>query len=135
MELLFFFMIFELEPKGMPAATIATAAGFAMFENACYLSENGAAQFFLEKFCVWVEGFSFFCLLEGEGLSSGSDNRLRERPSYQFIQEEWPFAQKRMRLYPRLRCCFSPPAGSAAGGHIFRSDTSCTTPAELQREL
>ena len=46
-----------------------------------------------------------------------------------------PQKKKSRGLMPTARCCFSPPAGSAAGGHIFRSDTSCTSPAELQREL
>ncbi len=45
LPLLFFYLIFEPEPKEMPAATIAIAVGFATFENVCYLTENGAANF------------------------------------------------------------------------------------------
>ena len=45
LPLLFFYLIFEPEPKEMPAAAIAIAVGFATFENVCYLTENGAANF------------------------------------------------------------------------------------------
>ena len=45
LPLLFFYLIFEPEPKEMPAAAIAIAVGFATFENACYLTENGAENF------------------------------------------------------------------------------------------
>ena len=40
LPLLFFYLIFEPEPKEMPAAAIAIAVGFATFENVCYLTEN-----------------------------------------------------------------------------------------------
>ena len=45
LPLLFFYLVFEPEPKEMPAAAIAIAVGFATFENVCYLTENGAANF------------------------------------------------------------------------------------------
>ena len=38
LPLLFFYLIFEPEPKEMPAAAIAIAVGFATFENVCYRS-------------------------------------------------------------------------------------------------
>ena len=37
LPLLFFYLIFEPEPKEIPAAAIAIAVGFATFENVCYL--------------------------------------------------------------------------------------------------
>ncbi len=45
LPLLFFYLIFEPEPREMPAVAIAIAVGFATFENVCYLTENGAANF------------------------------------------------------------------------------------------
>lgn len=45
LPLLFFYLIFEPAPQELPAAAIALAAGFATFENVCYLTENGAADF------------------------------------------------------------------------------------------
>lgn len=45
LPLLFYFLILEPEPRELPAAAIALAAGFATFENVCYLVENGAADF------------------------------------------------------------------------------------------
>lgn len=45
LPLLFYFLIFEPEPKELPGAAIAIAAGFATFENVCYLTENGAEDF------------------------------------------------------------------------------------------
>lgn len=45
LPLLFYFLIFEPEPKELPAAAIAIAVGFATFENVCYLTENGAENF------------------------------------------------------------------------------------------
>ena len=45
LPLLFFYLIFEPEPKEMPAAAIAIAVGFATFENVCYLIQNGAGHF------------------------------------------------------------------------------------------
>ncbi len=42
LPLLFYFLIFEPEPKELPSAAIAIAVGFATFENVCYLTENGA---------------------------------------------------------------------------------------------
>lgn len=46
LPLLFYFLIFEPEPQELPAAAIAIAAGFATFENVCYLTENGAENFY-----------------------------------------------------------------------------------------
>ncbi len=45
LPLLFYFLIFEPEPKELPSAAIAIAVGFATFENVCYLTENGAEDF------------------------------------------------------------------------------------------
>ncbi|MCO7161798.1 PrsW family glutamic-type intramembrane protease [Agathobaculum butyriciproducens] len=45
LPLLFFYLIFEPAPQELPAAAIALAAGFATFENVCYLTENGAEDF------------------------------------------------------------------------------------------
>lgn len=45
LPLLFYFLIFEPEPRELPGAAIAIAVGFATFENVCYLTENGAANF------------------------------------------------------------------------------------------
>lgn len=54
LPLLFFLMVFEPD-KGeiIPAAT-GIAVGFATFENACYLAENGAANFYF----VLIRGVS-----------------------------------------------------------------------------
>lgn len=45
LPLLFYFLIFEPEPKELPGMAIAIAVGFATFENVCYLTENGAEDF------------------------------------------------------------------------------------------
>lgn len=45
LPILFYFLIFEPKPEELPAAAIVIAAGFATFENVCYLAENGAADF------------------------------------------------------------------------------------------
>lgn len=45
LPLLFYFLIFEPEPKELPSAAVAIAVGFATFENVCYLTENGAENF------------------------------------------------------------------------------------------
>ena len=42
---MFYLLIFEPERKGIPGAAVAIAVGFATFENVCYLTENGAADF------------------------------------------------------------------------------------------
>lgn len=39
LPLLFFYLIFEPAPQELPAAAIALAAGFATFENVCYLTD------------------------------------------------------------------------------------------------
>ena len=44
LPLLFFILIFEPKPGEIIPAAIAIAAGFATFENVCYLSENGAGD-------------------------------------------------------------------------------------------
>lgn len=45
LPLLFYLLIFEPERKGIPGVAVAIAVGFATFENVCYLTENGAADF------------------------------------------------------------------------------------------
>lgn len=45
LPLLFYFLVFEPKPKQLPAAAIAIAAGFATFENVCFLAEHGAENF------------------------------------------------------------------------------------------
>lgn len=47
LPLLFYFLILEPKPRELPAAAIALAAGFATFENVCYLAENGAEDFMI----------------------------------------------------------------------------------------
>ena len=42
MPLLFYLLVFEPEGDRIRSAILATAAGFATFENVCYLLENGA---------------------------------------------------------------------------------------------
>ena len=46
LPLLFYFLIFEPKEKQLPDAAIAIGVGFATFENVCYLTENGAANFY-----------------------------------------------------------------------------------------
>ena len=43
--LLFYILIFEPKKEEIPRTAIALAVGFATFENICYLTENGAADF------------------------------------------------------------------------------------------
>lgn len=45
LPLLFYIIIFEPKQNEIIPAAIAIAAGFATFENVCYLSENGAGNF------------------------------------------------------------------------------------------
>ncbi len=45
LPLIFYYLIFEPEPKRLPNAAIAIAVGFATFENVCCLTENGAEDF------------------------------------------------------------------------------------------
>ena len=47
LPLLFYLLIFDPQPKELPGAALAIAVGFATFENVCYLTENGAADFTL----------------------------------------------------------------------------------------
>ena len=42
LPLLFYVLIFEPKVRTLPEAAVALAVGFATFENACYLTENGA---------------------------------------------------------------------------------------------
>ncbi len=44
LPLLFYILIFEPKPGEIVPAAIAIAAGFATFENVCFLSENGAGN-------------------------------------------------------------------------------------------
>lgn len=46
LPLLFYFAIFEPEHKELPMVATAIAVGFATFENVCYLTENGAENFY-----------------------------------------------------------------------------------------
>ncbi len=71
LPLLFFFLILEPEPKELPAAAIALAVGFATFENVCYLTENGAANFsFLLVRGVSAGALHILCgVLSGFGIS------------------------------------------------------------------
>ncbi len=43
--LVFYILIFEPKRDKIPRTAIAIAVGFATFENVCYLTENGAADF------------------------------------------------------------------------------------------
>lgn len=45
LPLLFYLLIFEPQKEAIPKVAIAIAVGFATFENVCYLTENGAADF------------------------------------------------------------------------------------------
>lgn len=44
MPVLFYLMVFEPEKHEIADSTLLTAVGFATFENACYLTSNGAAH-------------------------------------------------------------------------------------------
>lgn len=71
LPLLFYFLIFEPEPRELPGAAIALAVGFATFENACYLTENGAADLaFLLVRGVSAGALHILCgILSGFGIS------------------------------------------------------------------
>lgn len=45
LPLIFYILIFEPKQNEIISASIAIAAGFATFENVCYLSENGSGNF------------------------------------------------------------------------------------------
>ena len=47
LPLLFYLLVLEPPPRALPGAALAIAVGFATFENVCYLTENGAADFSL----------------------------------------------------------------------------------------
>ena len=47
LPLLFYVLIFEPEVRDLPEAAVALAAGFATFENVCYVTENGAEDLML----------------------------------------------------------------------------------------
>lgn len=44
--LLFYLLVLEPKPEQLPSAAIAVAVGFATLENVCYLTENGADNFY-----------------------------------------------------------------------------------------
>lgn len=69
--LLFFFLIFEPKPEELPIAAIALAVGFTTFENVCYLTENGAADFtFLLIRGISAGALHILCgILTGFGIS------------------------------------------------------------------
>ena len=46
LPLLFYLLVFEPDREYIPGSVIMTAAGFATFENVCYLIQNGTSQFF-----------------------------------------------------------------------------------------
>ena len=80
LPLLFFYLVFEPEPKEMPAAAIAIAVGFATFENVCYLTENGASNFSfllirgisagaLHILCGVLSGFGISCVFRRRWLA------------------------------------------------------------------
>ena len=45
LPLMFYLFVFEPKPDEIKNAVLTLAAGFATFENVCYLTENGAADF------------------------------------------------------------------------------------------
>ena len=71
LPLLFYVLVFEPRTRDLPEAAIALAAGFATFENVCYLTENGAENLLF----LLIRGFSagalhILCgILIGFGLS------------------------------------------------------------------
>ena len=71
LPLLFYILIFEPKVRNLPEAAVALAVGFATFENVCYLTENGAADFTL----LLIRGISAGALhilcgaLSGYGIS------------------------------------------------------------------
>ena len=71
LPLLFYILIFEPKVQDLPEAAIALAVGFATFENACYLTENGAENFmFLLIRGVSAGALHILCgILIGFGLS------------------------------------------------------------------
>lgn len=71
LPLLFFFLIFEPKKSELPAVAIAIAVGFATFENACYLTENGAQDFrFMLIRGVSAGALHILCgIMEGFGIS------------------------------------------------------------------
>ena len=71
LPLLFYVLIFEPKVRNLPEAAVALAVGFATFENACYLTENGAENFmFLLIRGVSAGALHILCgILIGFGLS------------------------------------------------------------------
>lgn len=71
LPLIFYFMIFEPDERELPAAAIAIAVGFATFENACYLTENGTENtFFLLIRGISAGALHILCgILAGYGIS------------------------------------------------------------------
>jgi len=54
LPLLFYFLVFEPEPPAITPAALAIGVGFATLENVCYLTENGADDFFF----LFIRGIS-----------------------------------------------------------------------------
>lgn len=46
LPILFYLLVLEPHPRRLPIAAISVAVGFATLENVCYLTENGAANFY-----------------------------------------------------------------------------------------
>ena len=71
LPLLFYVLVFEPRLRDLPEAAIALAAGFATFENVCYLTENGAEDFaFLLIRGISAGALHILCgILTGFGLS------------------------------------------------------------------
>lgn len=67
LPLLFFYLIFEPQPRELPMAAIAIGVGFATFENVCYLTENGADNVMF----LLIRGFSAGALHILCGIFSG----------------------------------------------------------------
>lgn len=67
LPLLFFLLIFEPEKQYVPMAALAIAVGFATLENVCYLTENGADNFYF----LLIRGVSAGALHILCGVASG----------------------------------------------------------------
>ncbi len=77
LPLLFYLWVFEPDPRALPGAAIAIAVGFATFENACYLAENGADNFtFLLIRGISAGALHILCgILSGFGVPYGFRRR------------------------------------------------------------
>ena len=112
LPLLFFYLVFEPEPKEMPAAAIAIAVGFATFENVCYLTENGAANFnFLLIRGISAGALHLLCgVLSGFGVSYVFRRRWR-------LPALWAFSAPASASTPSIIC------SSRRRAHGKRRDT------------